>query len=341
MGESHSPEFSPQLAVSSSKQGAIDGIIHLKICPSSLGGASLEPGLLLFESGRHWLPRLAVQADRRRQQRICATVKNHEFQMRSIGFFLSLLALLTACTSRPAAQGLTLAVAANMQFAMDELTAQFTAQTGIPCQVVISSSGKLTAQIREGAPFDVFVSADMKYPQTLHAEGLTAAPPRVYARGRLVLWSLYDDIPPYFEQLSRPAVSHVALANPQTAPYGVAARSVLQHHQLWDSLAKKFVFGESISQTNQFILSRSAEIGFTALSVVLSPRMKGQGQWREIPPDLYAPIEQGVVQLRREGVDPAAARRFYDFLFSSEAQQVLEEFGYFVDESTEHNRDDR
>lgn len=223
---------------------------------------------------------------------------------------------------------LTIATAANMQFAMESLIQAFTSETGIACETAISSSGKLTAQIEEGAPFHIFISADMKYPTRLFEKGLSTAEPKVYAYGKLVLWSRIDGLEPSIERLSDEDIHHLALANPKTAPYGEAAIEVLTHHQLLDPLAQKLVYGESISQTNQFIISKAAEMGFTAKSVVRSPQMKGKGRWVDVDPSIYSPIAQGVVIVKDSGENMPAARAFYDFLFSGKAQGILRDFGY-------------
>lgn len=226
---------------------------------------------------------------------------------------------------------LTIATAANMQFAMEMLIQAFTDETGISCEMVVSSSGKLTAQIEEGAPFDLFISADMKYPTRLYEKGLSTAAPEVYAYGKLVLWTMADGLQPSIEILSDENIHHLALANPRTAPYGVAAMEVLSHYQLLEPLQKKLVYGESIAQTNQFIITKAAEVGFTAKSVVLSPQMKGKGQWIDIGMSLYDPIAQGVIILKRAELNRSAAQQFYDFLFSNKAKEMLTEFGYQVD----------
>lgn len=236
---------------------------------------------------------------------------------------------LVGCT-KSGKETLTIATAANMQFAMEALTAAFTQQTGIPCQTAVSSSGKLTAQIEEGAPFDLFISADMKYPNNLYEKGLTAEAPEVYAYGQLVLWSMISNLEPSLQLLSGEAVRHIALANPINAPYGVAATEVLEHFQLLPLLQDKLVYGESIAQTNQFIISKAAEVGFTAKSVVLSPRMKDQGRWVDLDAAIYTPIAQGAVILDRSGSRQEAARQFYDFLFSTSGREILVRFGYEV-----------
>jgi molybdate transport system substrate-binding protein len=219
-----------------------------------------------------------------------------------------------------------------MQFAMEALTRTFTAKTGITCALTVSASGKLTAQIREGAPYDVFMAADMKYPEEVYKAGLALKAPEAYARGRLVLWSAKAGVAPSLEGLTDEAIRHIALANPRTAPYGVAAEEALKRKGLYEALKHKLVYGESIAQTTQFISTEAAEAGFTAMSVVLSEQMQGQGKWVEIDPALYAPIDQGIVVIRREGVNRAAAEMFYAFMFSAEAKAILKQFGYEVNE---------
>ena len=226
---------------------------------------------------------------------------------------------------------IAIAVAANMQFAMEELTKAFTEESGIRCQTSVSSSGKLTAQIQQGAPFDVFVSANMKYPNEIQNSGLASRPPKVYALGKLVLWSLRDGLEPSLDNLKDPAIRHIALANPKVAPYGMAAEEAMKEHGLLPELQGKLVFGESIAQTNQFITTQSAEVGFTAMSVVLSPTLQGKGQWTPLSASLYSPIEQGVVLINRKGRDNSAAQAFYDFLSSAAAKAILQDFGYEVE----------
>jgi molybdate transport system substrate-binding protein len=240
--------------------------------------------------------------------------------------------LLVSCGDQDRDRGLTIAVAANMQFAMEEIAMAFTEETGVPCDLIIGSSGKLTAQIVEGAPFDVLVSADMKYPESLREKGLAESDPAVYAYGSLVLWTLEDSLELSLTALKNEEVRHIALANPKTAPYGVAAEDVLRHYGLYDAVKEKLVFGESIAQTNQFITSGAAEAGFTALSVVLSPQMQGKGRWITPDPAAYQPIAQGMVVVRREGENTENGMAFRDFVFSVRAREILAKFGYFTNE---------
>ncbi|MDY8137178.1 molybdate ABC transporter substrate-binding protein [Aquimarina sp. 2201CG5-10] len=243
--------------------------------------------------------------------------------------FLVIAILIFSSCKTEKNQHITIATAANMQFAMNSLVQTFTKQTGIQCQLIIGSSGKLTAQIKEGAPYDLFVAANLKYPEEIQHSNLAVYPPKVYAYGTLVLWSMNDSIQPSINRLMHPKIHHIALANPKTAPYGVAAIETLQNYDIYDTILNKLVYGESIAQTNQFITSKSAEIGFTSKSVVLSAKMKGKGNWSEIDPAIYSPIKQGVVLINQKSLHPNA-EKFYEFLFSKEAKKILEDFGYLV-----------
>ena len=252
--------------------------------------------------------------------------------MRKMTWLIFLLGTLVVACSPRRTPPLTIATAANMQFAMGDITQAFTEQTGILCETVVSSSGKLTAQIRAGAPFDVFVSADMTYPTALYEDGLTTAEPKVYAYGQLVLWSRIDKLEPSIEALTQEDVNHIALANPKTAPYGLAAEEVLKHYDIYDQVAEKLVFGESIAQVNQFVSSGAAEIGFTAQAAVLSTEMKGKGDWQAVDTTAYAPIAQGAVILKHSEQSPNNAQRFYAFLFSEAGREILAKFGYVTNQ---------
>ena len=244
--------------------------------------------------------------------------------------FIFLLIFCSSCQKKDTIK-ISIATAANMQFAMKELSKAFTEQTGIKCDIIISSSGKLTAQIKEGAPYDLFVSADMKYPEELYKSGFTTQKPEIYAYGKLVLWSVKKGLKPNMDQLTNEKIKHIAIANPKTAPYGQAAVDVLNHFGIFEKVEKKLVFGESISQTNQFIISGSAQIGFTAKSVVLSPKVAGTGQWTAIDENNYTPIAQGVVIIKKDNPSENA-EKFYSFLFSERSKEILENYGYLVAE---------
>ena len=226
------------------------------------------------------------------------------------------------------AQALRVAVAANAQFVMEEIRTAFQKKTGITVESIVNSSGKLTTQIQQGAPYDVFLSADMAYPTTLHEQGLTTASPVVYAYGSLVLWTLGEfPLSTDLKGLLNENIRHVAIANPSTAPYGEAAVSLLKYTKLLEKVQPKVVYGESIAQVNQYVLTGSAEVGFTAKSVVLDPSLKGKGHWIDLPAKGYSPIAQGVVILKRTS-QLKAAEQFTTFLGSPAARRILQQFGY-------------
>lgn len=251
--------------------------------------------------------------------------KNHFL---TLLFRITLLVFLFISCSSKNKNYISIATAANMQFAMKELSENFTQKTGINCEIMVSSSGKLTAQIKEGAPYDIFVSADMKYPNNLYNAGFTKTKPVIYGYGKLVLWTLFDSIKPSFKILQNKNIKHIAVANPKTAPYGKATYQLLQKKTILSLLEPKFVFGESIAQTNQFITTKSAEIGFTAKSVVVAPQTKGKGNWIEVNEEFYTPISQGIVLLKNGSGNKNHTQQFYNFILSDEGKNILSKFGY-------------
>jgi molybdate transport system substrate-binding protein len=228
---------------------------------------------------------------------------------------------------------ITIAVAANMQYAMEALKAEFQKTDKTQIDVVLGASGKLTQQVMEGAPFDIFVSADTSFPQRLYDSNFTAEAPKVYAQGLLVLWSARPGIQPKadLKLLLNSDIKNIAIANPKTAPYGAAAEFILKKYNLYDKISSKLVTGESITQTSQFIATQAADIGFTAKSIVLSNEMKGKGTWVELDQKDYPPIKQAAVLLKYGEQNHAEeAKKFYDFLYSKQAKAIYKEFGYII-----------
>lgn len=244
-------------------------------------------------------------------------------------FFVSALSFFSMSAN---ADTLSVAVAANVQYVFDNLRAEFKKESGHDLQAVFNSSGKFVSQISNGAPFDVFMSADMEYPAALYQQGLTSTSPKIYAYGALVLWTMKNlDLTQWQSLLQSPQINKIAVANPKTAPYGREAVKLLKYFQIEQQVTDRMVFGESISQTNQYIFSGAVDIGFTAKSVVMSEEMKGKGRWIDMPANAYAPIAQGVVILKHgQQRAPQLARQFYDFLSSPKAKAILQNNGYGV-----------
>lgn len=251
-------------------------------------------------------------------------------ELGSRGMVLLLLMLALGCQNDSSQPPLRIATAANMQYATQVITQVFTEETGVPCEMVVGSSGKLMAQVKAGAPFDVFLSADVKYPQELYSTGFTSGPPTVYASGKLVLWTTLSGFTPDISQVQEASVRHIALANPETAPYGKAAMQALQNAGFYESVEEKLVYGESIAQATQFIQSGAAEMGFTAKSMILSGKIAEEGSWLMVDERLYDPIRQGAVIIKKEESHPAA-EQFLAFLQSQRARDILANFGYETD----------
>ncbi len=252
-----------------------------------------------------------------------------------IGILFFLALTLSACS--PAAERggggterIVVAAAANVQFAVKALEPLFEEETGVDVEFIVSSSGKLTAQILQGAPYDLLVSADLKYPYTLEQEGQTGGPVRPYALGTLVMWTKKGaPLDADLRFLTDPSIRKIAIANPKTAPYGEQTINILKYFGIYEQVASKLVFGESIAQTNQYIISGACELGFTAKSVVLSPEMEGQGQWIDIDEKAYSPIVQGmVVTSYGQEHHRESSTLFYNFMLGPRAREVLTRYGY-------------
>ena len=243
---------------------------------------------------------------------------------------LLFLLFLTWCPVTSAAEEVRVAVAANFRATLDEIVTRFEQDTGHTVVFSSGSSGKLYAQIRNGAPFDVFFSADVTRPKLLEEEGFAVPGSRfTYAVGRLTLWHPGSAVIEGNEQsiLLRSDVRHVAIANPKTAPYGVAAKEALQALGLWEQVQDRLVRGENIGQTFHFVFSQNAQLGFVALSQVLGPKVNGSGSRWDVPVHLYAPIRQQAVLLR-SGQRQEVARAFLDYVKDGKSRTVIERFGY-------------
>ena len=231
------------------------------------------------------------------------------------------------------AQEITLAAAADLQFAFQDIAARFQKDTGHNVKTIFGSSGNFFAQIQNGAPFDMFFSADIGYPQKLEASGLTEPGTLYeYATGKIVLFAPKGsplDLKRGLPVLLDPEVKKLAIANPEHAPYGRAAVAALQHEKLYDQLTSKFVMGENISQTASFVVSGAADAGIVALSLALAPSMQEKAIYVSIPEDEYPPIRQAAVILK-SSQQKEISRQFMAFLKKPETVSLLEKYGFAV-----------
>ena len=227
----------------------------------------------------------------------------------------------------------TIAAASDLTYAMNEIAADFEKATGCAVHVSMGSSGNFLTQIENGGPFDVFFSADIAYPKKLEDEGLAApGSTYLYAIGKIVLWARKDsrvDVGKGFSALGDPAVRKIAIANPEHAPYGRAAEEALRRAGVYDAVKDRLVLGENISQTAEFVESGNADAGIVALSLVLSPAMQDKGRAWNIPENLYTPIQQGAVALRK-GPNPQAARQFLDYIKMPSTAALLGRYGFVL-----------
>jgi molybdate transport system substrate-binding protein len=261
---------------------------------------------------------------------------NGVFLRYSVTYILKMLcvaALLAVGFAMARGQGaqINVAAAADLTFALNEIVKEYESQTHNKIKIVYGSSGNFFSQIQNGAPFDVFLSADLEYPRKLQTAGL-AEPGTLYryAIGEIALWcpaNLGLDLKnKNWDALKDPRVQKIAMANPAHAPYGRAAQAALQSSGIYSQIQPKLVYGENISQAAQFVQSGNAQIGIVALSLALSPAMKSGERW-EIPGDMHEPIEQAAVVLKRTK-DKPAARSFVNFLSGDTARGILVDYGF-------------
>ena len=228
---------------------------------------------------------------------------------------------------------INIAVAANVSYAMDDLKKAFNQlYPGTKVNVTLGSSGKLTAQIKNGAPYQLFLAANMKYPKALYEEGIATTRPLVYAQGSLAyLSSKKQDFSKGIALVQDSSINKIAVANPKTAPYGKAAIEAMKMGGVYESVKDKYVFAESISQTVSYAVT-AADIGFIAKSSLYSPKMaqyKEGVNWAEVDPKLYTPINQGIVILKNGEANSEVAA-FYAFMLSAKAKEIFQNYGYMV-----------
>ncbi len=228
------------------------------------------------------------------------------------------------------AEKINIAVAANVSYAIEDIKKAFSKEhPDIQVNVILGGSGKLTAQIKHGAPYGLFMSANMIYPQALYDEKIAITKPVVYAQGALVYLSVRpQDLSQGAVVLESEKIQRIAIANPKTAPYGVAAVEALKNAKVYEKVRSKFVYGESIAQTVAYAVT-AADIGIIAKSALYSKTMASYKEgvnWVSVDPTLYKPINQGIVLINTEG----AYRTFYDFILSKKVAEIFKKYGYML-----------
>ncbi|MDR3368891.1 molybdate ABC transporter substrate-binding protein [Rhodoferax sp.] len=247
----------------------------------------------------------------------------------------SLKHLLLACSlcfaASAHAEKITVAAAADLKFAMDEIVTTFKkSNPGDEVDVVYGSSGTFNTQIQQGAPYDLFFSADIGFARELVKSGLAASDVKPYAVGRIVLWSASQDATKMtLASLTDPKITRVAIANPKHAPYGKRAEEALRASGLWEKVEPKLVYGENIAQTAQFVQTGNAQVGIIALSLAVNPQLANKGGYWLIPDNLHAPLEQGFVITKRAAGN-ALAKQFADYMGTKPARAVMTKYGFVL-----------
>jgi len=243
--------------------------------------------------------------------------------------------LLVTCslmfTTTAHAEKITIAAAADLKFAMDEIITGFNkSHPGNDIEPVYGSSGKFHTQIQQGAPYDLFFSADIAYPRELVKQGMAASEVKPYAVGRIVLWSnSMDATKMTMASLTDPKITRIAIANPKHAPYGKRAEEALRAAGLWDKVQSKLVFGENIAHTTQFVQTGNAQVGIIALSLAVNPELAKKGGFYLIPDSLHNPLEQGFI-ITKLGANKALAKLFGDYMGSKQVRSIMTKYGFVL-----------
>lgn len=246
---------------------------------------------------------------------------------RAAAMLVMISLMLLSCTSQEGKADLTIACAASAQFAVRDLADQFSEIKNLKIDVIAGSSGRLTTQLMNGAPFDIFFSADMSYPKLLFEKGLCIGDASVYAKGVPVFWTSKKeyDLSRIGWLLQMDKINKVAIADPKNAPYGAAAIQFFKDQEWLWWLERKFVYGESISQVNEYILSENADIGVTAKSIVSSPKLKGIGKYLAFSQEYWIP--QGLVAMKNENGEEMKTE-FLQFVLSNQGKGILKKYGF-------------
>ena len=244
---------------------------------------------------------------------------------------LLLCVCLTFLSISAQAEKITIAAASDLKFAMDEIVSTFKkANPNDEVDVVYGSSGNFNTQIQQGAPYDLFFSADISFPRELVNKGFAASDVTPYAFGRIVLWSAsLDATKMTLNNLTDPNITRIAIANPKHAPYGKRAEEALRASGLWEKIEPKLVYGENIAQTTQFVQTGNAQAGIIALSLAGSPELVKKGGYWLIPDNLHKPLEQGFIITKRAESNETA-KRLANYMISNPVREVMTKYGFVL-----------
>lgn len=244
---------------------------------------------------------------------------------------LLVLCLASLSTVPAHAEKITVAAASDLKFALDDIVTAFN-KTGQDDQVevIYGSSGKFHTQIQQGAPYDLYFSADINFPRELAKNGFAASEVKPYAVGRIVLWSASMDATKMtLASLTDPKIVRLAIANPKHAPYGQRAEEAMRATGVWDKVEPKVVLGENIAATAQYVQTGNAQVGIIALALALSPELSSKGGYWLIPDNLHKPLEQGFIITKR-AQNNNLAKRFADYIGSKPARAVMTRYGFVL-----------
>ena len=245
---------------------------------------------------------------------------------------LILIFSLLLFTSAAHAEKITIAAAADLKFALNEVVTAFKgANPTEEVEVIYGSSGKAHTQIQQGAPYDLYFSADVAFPQELIKGGFSASTEVTpYALGRIVLWSSSRDATKMtLASLTDPQIAHIGIANPKHAPYGKRAEEALRASKLWEKVEAKLIYGENITQTAQFVQTGNAEVGILALSIAVAPELSGKGGYYLISDNLHEPLNQGFIILKR-AENNKLAKQFADYMGSKDTRAIMTRYGFVL-----------
>ncbi|MBF0313947.1 MAG: molybdate ABC transporter substrate-binding protein [Oligoflexia bacterium] len=239
--------------------------------------------------------------------------------------------MLCLLSSSAYAEKITIAAAADLKYAMDKIVKVFKKNHPLEdLEVIFGSSGKIFAQIQQGAPYDLYFAADISYPQELSKNGFASSDVKLYAIGKIVLWSTTHNASKMtLTDLKDTKIKHIAIANPKHAPYGKRAQEALEATKVWNDIKSKIVYGDNIVQTAQFVQSGNADIGIIALSIAMNPELSNQGAHWPIPDNLHKPLEQAYIITKR-AANNKLARKFADFMETTPAREIMIKYGFVL-----------